>query len=330
MQEAIDLRWLHPAGLAPPWLDDALAEHLPPPRASEILREHFDALLGAETRLVESASAGLRLLLASLPGPPGGQVIALDSCWDAFAPIVHDSGRDLVVVPRAPGGGIDLDRLTAVHGPESRAVLLADPENPLGMSHAHADLDGLADWCIATGLPLVLDRALAEFQPGPRWTPPGELRWAAAGTTGKVAGAYRWRVGAVTRSWPLGEGARPTPRIVSEHAAIVTHPGYPAWRDDLRALVEANRALVLGALGGLAEAPPPAPCARVRVPEEVGAETFAGVLRDVYRVASVPGSAFPLAGDGGDPFVRIALARPRGDLAEATARIRACLDDASR
>jgi aspartate/methionine/tyrosine aminotransferase len=325
----IDLRWLHPSGIAPPWLDDALDEHLPPPRSNEILREHLAGVLGAEVRLVESASAGLRLLLASLPGPPGGQVVTLDTSWDAFPGIAHDAGRDLLVVPRGAGGAIDLDRLSAAIGPETRAVLVADPENPLGFSHAHRDLDGLADWCIAAGVPLILDWALAEFQRGPAWRPPEGLAWAAAGTTGKVAGATRWRVGAVTRGWELGEAARPAPRVASDHAAIVLHEGYPAWRADLYELVEANRRLVLDTLGADAESPGPAPCARAWVPGDVGAAQFAEVLREVYQVACVPGSAFPVAAEG-RPFVRIALARPRADLAEAVSRLKACLEDAAR
>src|SRR5712692_816524 len=78
---------------------------------------------------------------------PGEEVIVFEPFYENYG---HDAilcGAKPVFVPMAAGEGLDLDRLTAVFTPRTRAIVLCTPNTPTTHVFRRAELEAIAELC---------------------------------------------------------------------------------------------------------------------------------------------------------------------------------------
>src|SRR5438445_5986287 len=78
---------------------------------------------------------------------PGEEVIVFEPFYENYGPDAILCGAKPVFVPMAAGEGLDLDRLTAVFTPRTRAIVLCTPNNPTGHVFSRAELEAIAELC---------------------------------------------------------------------------------------------------------------------------------------------------------------------------------------
>ncbi|MHB8324332.1 MAG: histidinol-phosphate transaminase [Candidatus Dormibacteria bacterium] len=107
----------------------------------------------------------LRDLLLGFTGA-GTSVVYGWRSYEAYPILVRTAGAEPIAVPLRDHR-VDLERLAAAAKPDTRAVLLADPNNPTGTA---VDLDALEQFAQALSPEclLILDQAYCEFADGER------------------------------------------------------------------------------------------------------------------------------------------------------------------
>jgi pyridoxal 5-phosphate dependent beta-lyase len=145
-------------------------------------RANLASLLGRqpdEVALVESATAGLRELLAAWPLPRDGRVAVAPDEWGPNLDLFRAAGLTLVPLPTDESGVIDLEALEQLlhsNPPDVVAVTQVPSHRPLIQP-----VRAVAEICRATGTPLWVDAAqalghvevqssaAAVFAPGRKW-----------------------------------------------------------------------------------------------------------------------------------------------------------------
>lgn len=90
------------------------------------------------------------------------QAIIVEPAFDMYAAATAAAAGDIVRVAPRTDFSFPLDELRAVIGPTTRVVYLTSPNNPTGISIAHADIVAVAD-ALPPGAILFLDEAYVEF-----------------------------------------------------------------------------------------------------------------------------------------------------------------------
>lgn len=348
--DILNLAHGYPDGLVPAWLADlprSLAAAgwrdlaVEPDLAT--LRRHFAAQFDGEAvTLTNSASEALLLAFdAALDADAGGEILTLDGTYDAYDGLARMCRGRLRRVPRAaPTDRPDVARLAAHVGPRTRALLLTQPENPLGWSYPQAELDAAAALARRHDLALILDCAFASLAPGgrvplPAFTP--DLRLLVIGDTGKLLDLHGVRLGAVVHAARLADRLRAAvsalhfrldaPRIVTLARALAD-PRLELLRRDLAARVAANHRTLAAAAAPHVRCPRPeaTSMALVSIPGSPLADAeFTAALLAEERVALVPLALFyadsPRQALPGACSARVALARPGACVAAAAARL---------
>jgi histidinol-phosphate aminotransferase len=134
------------------------------PDAAE-LREAIAARHGVEAAQVAAGHGAGALLAAALRMvAPGGEAAVAWPGWVPLPQLAREAGAEPVPVPLADGAP-DADGLLAVAGRRTRAVVLCTPNDPTGGTVAAGDLRRLAER-LPEQVWLIVDAALAEFEPG--------------------------------------------------------------------------------------------------------------------------------------------------------------------
>lgn len=95
---------------------------------------------------------------------PGDGVVITPPVYPPFFDLVPEAGGVVVEVPLlegAAGWTLDLERLEAVFAAGTRAFLLCNPHNPLGLPHSAVDLAALADLAARYDVTVVSDEVHA-------------------------------------------------------------------------------------------------------------------------------------------------------------------------
>jgi aminotransferase len=79
---------------------------------------------------------------------PGEEVIVFEPFYENYGPDTILSDARPVFVPLDPGTALDLDRLGAVFGPRTRAIVVNTPSNPAGRVLDEAELTAIRDLCV--------------------------------------------------------------------------------------------------------------------------------------------------------------------------------------
>jgi aspartate/methionine/tyrosine aminotransferase len=337
-----------------------------PPLAAA-LAQKYAAPLGREridpdTEIVSSVGASqvLYTTISALCGP-GDKVVLLEPAFDIYGPQVHLAGAEAVYVPLVRDGArwrLDMARFREAVGPDTRAVLLNSPHNPLGKVFTRAELEEIAEVvrgsakCIViadevyehivfapnemvhmASLPGMWDRTVTVSSSGKTFSVTGwKVGWAIgpAELVSAIAGRHQWMAFSVSTvhqeaiAQVLGEAQAP-------------YEGCATYYDWLRDMYTAKRNHLLESLraAGLDPIEPEgsffivADTSRAKVPQEyldaADSRDYA-VCRWLTReigVAAIPPSAFYAPEDKhlGESYARFAFCKRDESLAEARTRL---------
>jgi aspartate/methionine/tyrosine aminotransferase len=178
-------------GLAP--LREAIAEFYRREQELDLDVEQIVVTSGA----TEALAAAFLALLA-----PGDEAILLQPFYDAYLPLVTRAGATArIVALEPPGWTIPFDRLAAVIGPHTRAIVLNTPNNPTGTLVDRTDLDRLGALCAEHALILICDKVWeamifsGEAHVSPLHIDSLRERSVKIGSAGKIFSLTGWKVG---------------------------------------------------------------------------------------------------------------------------------------
>jgi aspartate aminotransferase len=311
------------------------------------LAAQYDRLHGvtldSDSEIVVTASGlqGLHLALRAVIDP-GDEVLVLSPAWPNGSNIIELSHGVNVDVPFVLGPDryeIDFDRLDALAGPRSRALLMTSPSNPLGWVATPAEQRRLLDFCRAREMWLICDEVYERMHwesENPGAPAPSILCVAERGDAVIVVQSFSktycmtgWRLGWLVLPASIGPTVGKSNELFISHAptfiqvaatAALAH-GEEAVATMLAHFAQ-NRELCLSALASLPGLTVPKPeGAFYLFPRIDGLEDSATFCRDLLvqeRVGLAPGSAF---GTGGEGSVRLCYAGDRAWLEQGFERL---------
>jgi histidinol-phosphate aminotransferase len=127
------------------------------------LAGHLD--VPATEVLVGPGSAGLTQNLIASLGPDRPEVVYAALSFEAYPLMVGNTGCRPVPVPMA-GLAHDLDAMAAAVTPQTRCVLVCNPNNPTGVVLGRAELTAFLDR-VPDSVPVIIDEAYREFVTDP-------------------------------------------------------------------------------------------------------------------------------------------------------------------
>ncbi|MDG4889744.1 pyridoxal phosphate-dependent aminotransferase [Mesorhizobium sp. WSM4887] len=290
-------------------------------------------------------------MLASLD--PGDEVVIPAPYWVSYPDIVEIAGAVPIIVPTTTGSGFKLsaDALEGAITPRTKWLLLNSPGNPTGAVYSKAELEKLA--AVLKRYPHVgiLSDDIYEhlrFDDEPFHTiaavdPALKNRTLTVNGVSKTYAMTGWRIGyaggpadLIAAMTGIQSQSTSNPCSISQAATLAALTGNRDFQSEVSSVLRRRRDLVVNALSAV----PGLKCSR---PEGafyaypdcsalLGMVTQAGVsldsdadivayLLDEALVATVPGSAFGLAG-----YFRVSFASSDADLVEACRRIEAAVN----
>ena len=329
-----ETRYVSPAGL--PALRDAIASSLAWRGLGGAAAENIVVVPGAKPMVFYA-------LLAVLEA--GDEVLVPDPGFPIYPSVVRFAGAVPVRYPLDALGGVDAERLAALIGPRTRAVVVNLPGNPTGGVATPDALHAIAELVLRHHLVVISDEVYGRIRYDGREDSiaalPGMLeRTVIVDSFSKSYAMTGWRLGFGVLPGALVErvttlvvnGTSCTPPFVQlAGLAALTGP-----QDAVTAAVarfERRRDWLVDGLNGL----PGIRCTRPdgafyafpdvrQVEERSGLSTreLAARLLDEYGVAVLPGTDF---GPGGAGHLRLSFAVSPADLDLALDRIRECVSD---
>lgn len=322
----------------------------PSPELAEVLRARLRRLYGWEVAEPEvlylpGTVTGINVAIQAFTSPGEG-VLAQPPVYFHFLrdPVLH--GRVLADPPLARNGDgyeIDFERFENSITPETRLFLLCNPHNPVGRVWTRAELETLAGICLRHRLVLCSDEIHCDLlYPPHRHIPVASLDAEVADRTVTLMAPSKTYNTAgldcafavipnprLRRRWrEVSAGIVPWVNIMGHTAALAALSDGEEWLGQALSYLRANRDFVSGFL--LREIPSIRMC-RVEATYlawlDCAAAGVTGKLSEFFldrgRVALGEGTDF---GRGGEGFVRLNFACPRGKLAEALRRMKNALE----
>jgi aspartate/methionine/tyrosine aminotransferase len=311
------------------------------------LREALARYLGARHRPVSAdriaiTGSGVSALMLAAQAllSPGDRVVAVTPLWPNLTEIPRILGAEVLRCPLVEDGDghwrLDLERLFALAGPGTRALILNSPNNPTGWVLPVAEMGAILAHCRRHGIWILSDEAYGRLVFDGSAAAPSFLDIADADDRLWVANTFSktWRM----TGWRIGWLVAPAPAIPSL-ATLVEYntscvPGFVqegarvalAMGDaDIAGFVARLRERRTALVGALREVP------RLRVAAADGAMyAFVGIegendsvglahrLLEQAGVGLAPGLAFGPEGEG---HLRWCFARPVDELLEAARRV---------
>ena len=166
----------------------------------KIERETGAAYSPDEILATHGATSALYAVFTTLLNP-GDEVILPDPTYSLYEPVVMQLGAKPVRVPLSGDWHLDTDAIQATIRPQTRMVMLCNPNNPTGTVFHRAELEALASLCADRNLFLVSDEAYEKIlQPGYKHVPLLSLQkyrdqLVLIGTMSKTYAMTGWRLG---------------------------------------------------------------------------------------------------------------------------------------
>jgi N-succinyldiaminopimelate aminotransferase len=152
-------------------------------------------------------SGGTEALTASIMGlvGQGGEVVLIEPAYDSYRPIAEAMGAKVKTVKLSPPGWrLDAAALEAAMTPQTRAVLINTPLNPIGRAFTREELEGVARVIARSNAVAICDEVYEHLifdgrAHVPLITLPGmRERVVRVGSAGKMFSLTGWKVGWVT------------------------------------------------------------------------------------------------------------------------------------
>lgn len=286
--------------------------------------------------VVPGAQAGLFCASMCL-GNPGDEVITTDPVYTTYEATLGASGARVVRVPLDPRRrfGLDPDRLADAFSDRTRAIFLANPNNPTGTVLDTAAMQAVAELAVRHDVVVVADEVYAEQVYDGAFHPFASLgaldgRLVTVSSLSKSHAMTGWRLGWMVV--PSDMAAHLENLLLAmlygmpgfvQAAALAALQGCDDQVAAMRAAYRNRRTLVAQALRAV-------PTLRCMIPDAgmfmlvdvsacgIGSDAFARRLYHEHGVSVLDAAAF---GDGGRGYVRISFASGEADLAEGCRRM---------
>jgi cysteine-S-conjugate beta-lyase len=278
---------------------------------------------------------------------PGDAVVLFTPVYHAFARVIRAAGREVRELPLAVVDGrheMDFGAYDALMQGNERMVILCSPHNPGGRVWTPAELAAVAHFARRHDLVLVSDEIHADLvMPGHRHTPMTRVdgvadrlvMMTATTKTFNIAGAHIGNVIIPDADLRAPFAARMaalgiSPNSFGMHMATAAcSPEGAAWVDALCAYLDGNRALFdagVNAIPGVRSMPLESTYLAWVDFRGTGmdAPEIARRIEKDARIAVNHGDSFGLGGAG---WMRLNLAAPRAQVAEAVTRLQAAFGD---
>ena len=320
-----DTHYTESAGRAP--LRAAIAKAHAERTGQPVDAEHAIFLNGAQNGLFVAS-----LLLTTA----GDEVITFDPMYATYPATLKAGGATLVRVPAPSRLGFhpDLEALAAAITPRTRAIFLANPNNPSGAVLTAAEVEAIAALAERHALWVVTDEVYSGTVEGGR--PPSlgarlPEQVLTVSSLSKTHAMTGWRCGWIVGPKPIVHYAERLTECMTyglpgfiQEAALVALGMRAEAEAKVRAFCRARRDAFFQALEGLEAARPLLPDAGMFMLLDVRASGLpaAEFVRELYeaeRVSVLDGAAF---GRETEDFVRVCFATDERSLAEAAKRIR--------
>ena len=132
-----------------------------PDNGQAMLRQLLAGYTGVDAKYIAAGSGGDQLidLVLRLFVEPGDEVINCVPTFEMYTFFAKVCGGTLVEIPRDDDFAISVAAIKAAINEKTKAILLANPNNPTGTITPQRDILEIVD----TGLPVVVDEAYYEF-----------------------------------------------------------------------------------------------------------------------------------------------------------------------
>lgn len=278
---------------------------------------------------------------------PGDAVVLFTPVYHAFARVIRAAGREVRELPLAIVDGrhqMDFAAYDGLLKGNERMAILCSPHNPGGRVWTPEELSAVADFARRHDLVLVSDEIHADLtMPGQRHTAMTRIdgisdrlvMMTATTKTFNIAGAHIGNVIIPDATLRAPFAARMaalgiSPNSFGMHMATAAYsPEGAAWVDALCAYLDGNRQLFdagMNAIPGVRSMPLEATYLAwvdFRGTGMAPAEIARRIEKDA-RIAVNHGESFGLGGEG---WMRVNLAAPRAQVAEAVTRLQAAFGD---
>jgi len=326
-------RYVNPAGL--PALRDAIAASLAW-RGVRASAENVVVVPGAKPMVFYA-------LLAVLEA--GDEVLVPDPGFPIYPSVARFAGAVPVRYPLDAGGGLDAERIAALIGPRTRALIVNLPGNPTGGVATTDALHALAELALRHDLVVISDEVYGRI----RYDRSADSVAALPGMLERTIIVDSFSKSYAMTGWRLGFGVLPaalvervttlvvngtscTPPFV-QIAGLAALTGPQDTVTTAVARLERRRDWLVDGLNGLPGVRCPRPDGAFyafpdvrQVEERAGLSTrqLAARLLEAYGVAVLPGTDF---GPGGAGHLRLSFAVSPANLDLALERMRECVSD---
>ncbi len=290
-----------------------------------------------QVRLMGDVIKSMVLALRHLTAPDT-PVAVITPTYSRFYDAVAAAGRTLVEVPMQRGAAayrLDLDRLDRALREGAGVVLLCNPSNPTGRAYTRDELAALAELVDRHGAALISDEIHAPLR-FEEFTPYASVN--------EIAAHHSLTLTSATKAWNI-PGLRCSMAVLTDPRHLDTWDLLPRaakggisplgvqatiaalrdgqeWLDDIRAILDVNRRLIVDAfesagLSGLVHLPQATYLAWIDL-NGLRVSDPAALLREEAKVATTPGAEH---GAGGEGFVRFNFASPTELIDEAIQKV---------
>ncbi len=278
---------------------------------------------------------------------PGDAVVLFTPVYHAFARVIRAAGREVRELPLAVRDGrheMDFAAWDGLMTGSERMVILCSPHNPGGRVWTAAELADVAEFARRHDLILVSDEIHADLtMPGQRHTAMTRIEgvadrlvmMTAATKTFNIAGAHVGNVIIPDAALRAPFAARMaalgiSPNSFGLHMATAAwSPEGAAWVDAVTAYLDGNRRLFdagVNAIPGVRSMPLEATYLAWVDFRGTGMEP-AEIARRIEKDARIAVNHGESFGTGGAGWMRVNIAAPRAQVAEAVARLQAAFGD---
>ena len=314
------------------------------PELRQAIAERFGPLLnrvidpGSEVTVTCGCTEALSASFLGLMNP-GDEVVVIEPYYDAYPADLAMAGATPRFVPlRPPDFALDLDRLRAAFGENTKAIIVNNPHNPTGRVFARAELQGIADLCVEFDVIAICDEVyeemtydathlrLATFEG--MWD-----RTLTLSSLGKTFSLTGWKLGWAIGPPLLSAGLRAAHQFLTfttptpvQHGAIAAMGAPSRFYDDMRASYQRKRDLLAAGLetAGFEPYVPQGTYFLMAGHPAAGNDTqFCMDLIARAGVVTIPPSVFYSRPELGSGFVRFAFCKDEETLEQAIERLKA-------
>ncbi|HET9261254.1 MAG TPA: aminotransferase class I/II-fold pyridoxal phosphate-dependent enzyme [Acidimicrobiia bacterium] len=306
------------------------------------LARHYGPLIGRELdpdTEITVTSGCTEALAASFLGlvEPGDEVILIEPFYDAYpADVALAGGIPRFVTLRPPDFALDLEALDAVFSPDTRAIVVNNPQNPTGRVMTDEELSAIAGLCVEYDVIAICDEVYEEMTYGTTHhrlaSHPGMWeRTLTLSSLGKTFSLTGWKVG-----WALGpphltRGLRSAHQFLTfttatpvQYGAVAALDAPGEFYDRMRDDYVAKRDLLATGLtehGFEVYVPQGTYFLMASHPQASDDRAFCRRLVTEVGVAAIPPSVFYGDPSPGSSLVRFAFCKDEDTLKEAIDRI---------